>query len=193
MIHGITKNILEICETIDEKQTLTYDDGLYNQYVNIDKIIETNPNNKKIFFISLGIIHRNDKAQVNISDSAKAHAKFFKDDDTSAFMSYSQIKEISKKKNCVIGIHGFNHINPNSKKYMDISLKNRYYEYETEIDCIINATYYLMLDGIINKTVYYCRPYNSENAIFEGVLKRSFAEHGFKIIIVGSERLDIEK
>lgn len=149
---------------------LTFDDGLYTQYVHFDKIraIDTD----KIFFISTGIVATEQTKQSDMFIQChEAHDKLFDSNDLSHYMNWSQIQEISSEHQCKIGGHSHMH-----KKYTG---------YKTLHDTR------LMMKIFENKNLNptsFCFPYNDENEMYRYILRL----YGFTEFY-GSDRIDINR
>ena len=98
-----------------EDYHLTFDDGLYSQFVYFDQIRELNTT--KSFFISTAIVAEPDCEQnsdfITCND---AHEHYFKTNDKSYYMNWEQIKEIDSDCSCEIGGHSHNHNRYNRTK-----------------------------------------------------------------------------
>ena len=87
---------------------LTFDDGLYTQYIYFDRIKQIDT--EKIFFISTGIVADELMEQSSqFIECHKAHEWFFTTGDAKHYMNWSQIKEIHNTDRCTIGGHGHTH------------------------------------------------------------------------------------
>lgn len=147
---------------------LTFDDGLYTQYLHFDKIkhIDTD----KIFFISTGIVATEQTKQSNVFIQCHAaHGKLFDNNDLSYYMNWSQIQEISRDPQCEIGAHSHMHV--------------RHTGFNTIHDTrLMNETF---KQQNLNPTCF-CFPYNADNEVYKCILKR----HGYKKFY-GAGRIDI--
>ena len=147
---------------------LTFDDGLYTQYVHFDKIraIDTD----KIFFISTGIVATEQTKQSDVFIQChEAHGKLFDSGNLSHYMNWSQIQEISRESQCEIGAHSHMHI--------------RHTGFNTVHDTNLMMKHFDQND--LTPTSF-CFPYNDENEVYRCLLK----QHGFDKFY-GKERIDI--
>jgi hypothetical protein len=138
---------------------LSFDDGLYSQYQALEylKTIDT----PKYFFISTGIVRDtetppNDKF-ITCRD---AHKKAF-DGNYEDYMSWDEIKEIQRTKNCFIGGHGHNHI-----QLKNIKLRKKLELMSKEL---VMFDVFKEHDIDIDK---FCFPYNYKDDIYMGFLKQ---------------------
>ena len=148
--------------------TLTFDDGLYTQYVHFDKIknIDTN----KIFFISTGIVATEQTEQSDeFIQCHAAHGRLFESSDLSHYMNWSQIQEIHRETDCEIGGHSHMHLRPSVNNIM----------YDTR----------KMVEEFKLHNIYptsFCFPYNDEDPIYKALLnQRGFSK------FYGINRIDI--
>tara|TARA_R110000744_G_scaffold88570_1_gene172646 strand:- start:772 stop:1302 length:531 start_codon:yes stop_codon:yes gene_type:complete len=154
-----------------DQYTLTFDDGLYTQYVFLEEL--KNIKTKKYFFISSGIV-----CPENIEQNGEyiicneAHKKAFNGDYTN-YMKWSQIKEIDESDDCYIGCHSHFH----NIKTADC------------VECMIPDNRY-MLHDFKQKLGYipdiFCFPYNYETPLYREILNKK----GFKNFY-GKDRVDI--
>lgn len=165
MIHEVTDWMFELPL---HEYTLTFDDGLYTQYVYFDKI--KNINTDKIFFISTGSVATDQTEQTDeFIKCHEAHVKLFKTHDLSHYMNWSQIKEIFTYPRCEIGAHSHMH-----KRHAGSN--------------IIHDTK-LMMKHFNNNNLTptsFCFPYNDESVVYRCLLE----QYGFTDFY-GRERIDI--
>lgn len=182
MIHKFHKEFLEY--NLND-YTLTFDDGLYNHYLWYKRIIEKYPDIVMIFFISTNIIHTG-KHQIDKYESDVAHDNYFKNNDTSSFLTLDQINEMDKSPNVIIGVHGHNHLNIDELKNK-YSLKNR-------ID-IFKDDYNKMFNHELSnkKELYYCTPYNQYSSIEIASMIKESKKRSINLHIIGPGRKDIEQ
>lgn len=165
MIHEVAEWIFDLPL---QDYTLTFDDGLYTQYLYFDKINKIDTD--KIFFITTGIVATEQTTQTNtfITCSA-AHDAFFNTGELKHYMNWSQIKKIAMEPECSIGGHSHYHNRPNMKTMInDTNLMcDAFKQQELQTDC-------------------FCFPYNDECEVYKRVLQK----RGFKKFY-GSNRIDI--
>lgn len=105
MLHEIDDNIFKIDL---EKYILTFDDGLYSQYMLIDRLCEINT--PKYFFISTNIVCDEDINQsTDIVACTAAHQRHFNYKINDYYMKWSDIKDLKSRDDCYIGGHGHTH------------------------------------------------------------------------------------
>lgn len=175
MIHEITEDLFRIDL---EKYILTFDDGLYSQYLYFDSHIK-HLDTEKIFFISTGIIggqHQN----ISSISSITAHQKAFLGN-TEDFMTLEQIQYLANQPQVIIGGHSHSHIRLNQftdKKSMIDHIKQ-----DTEIMLEwfkVNMNY---------RPEHFCFPYNEDPYnLYRAVLKR----YGFRYYFGQGDRLDCQ-
>tara|TARA_B100002019_G_scaffold282217_1_gene287208 strand:- start:2051 stop:2572 length:522 start_codon:yes stop_codon:yes gene_type:complete len=147
---------------------LTFDDGLYTQYLHFDKI--KNIDTDKIFFISTGIVALPETKQSDVFIHChEAHDKLFESGDLSHYMNWSQIQDIGNQPKCEIGAHSHMHI--------------RHTGFNTVEDTKLMMKCFK--DNNIKPTSF-CYPYNDENPIYKSLLK----QYGFNKFY-GTDRIDI--
>lgn len=173
MIHTVTE---EMVSTILPLHTLTFDDGLYNQYVFYKSHIKQLPN-KKIFFISSNFICNSQQSNEFIpSDAAQDKGRNGNYED---FITVAQIKELLEDPLVVIGGHSHSHAQYNNHTLVD---KVRLLQNDTE-------TMLQWFQTNLNHTpTHFCYPYNNDyNGMYKAVLHR----YGFTNFY-GRERIPIE-
>lgn len=105
-IHEITPRILN-CDLSDPRvEMLTFDDGLYTQFLNYRHFLQFKK--PMIFFISPAIVAQGFQNPDPI-ECWKAHEIFFQTGKTDYYMSWENIQELSEV--AEIGGHTFNHPN----------------------------------------------------------------------------------
>jgi len=122
-IHEVNLETIKKIIKLDLKNCiLTFDDGLQSQWEFIDDLIALDV--PKIFFISTDIVcDRLDNQSREYISCSDAHKKAFNGDKEN-YMTWSQIKTISKLPNCYIGGHSHNHklyqVSPLKKLYKNL-------------------------------------------------------------------------
>lgn len=168
MIHEVNDEILNI--NFDDFDVITFDDGLYSQYLYKDHF--SNIGKKCIFFINPSIICPEDvKQSEKYITCANAHKKAFKGN-YEDYMKMSQINELKMIKNFEIGSHSYNHV------YFK-SIKDMIDDYKKSVD-------FFKKNDIIIKS--YCFPYNqdSKKKYFYNILKK------YDIDLYGDGRIPVE-
>ena len=155
---------------------LTFDDGLYSQYVFYQQIkhIPT----EKIFFISSGIVCEGSQS-LEFPTCRAAHKKAFagnKED----YMTLTQIQELAADHWVTIGAHSHSHIRLSTFK--TLAEKTKYIKEDTE----------QMLEWFEQNLNYrptkFCFPYNENlDGLYQGLLKK----YGFTDFY-SSERIPVE-
>lgn len=165
MIHEVAEWMFDL--PLDE-YILTFDDGLYTQYLHLDKInsIDTD----KIFFISTGIVAPDDQSQSDeFIQCHKAHDKLFETGDLSHYMNWRQIQEIASTPRCYIGGHSHMHI--------------KHTGFNTVNDTKLMMKHFRGHNLIPTS---FCFPYNDDNPVYQCILEK----HGFNKFY-GKDRVDI--
>ena len=172
MIHEITPEVLQ--KDLSGFDIITFDDGLYSQYLNHKHFAKFNK--KMIFFVSTSIVRpENIKPSNEILYCGLAHEKAFKDNFEN-YMSWSEILELSKSSKLYeIGGHSDRHI-----KFKN-SLKS-YPEFKKDTEIMISK--FEQHNLRINS---FCLPYNQDNKLYSAYLKKL----GFTVY--GMERTAIER
>lgn len=165
MIHEVDESIFN---KPLEDFVLTFDDGLYSQYKFIEAIdaIDTD----KIFFISTDVVACESTNQhADVVPSHVAHNHYFKNDDRSCFMKWSQILDIQNRYRCSIGGHGHRHIPYNNFDMIDDynEMQRQFMQHEISIDS-------------------FCFPYNIRTVAGMALLTKNKIQH-----VYGSERIDV--
>ena len=169
MIHEFQEKYLDLPL---EKYMLTFDDGLYSQYKYINELFKINTT--KIFFISSDIVcpenQEQDDSLVSCIDAHNsAFTGLYKD-----YMKWSQIRQIDKDENCVVGCHSHSHI----------------YNIISDINTMLRDT--RTMTQVFNQKLgyipqHFCFPYNIESHMYRCILH----SYGFKHFY-GSDRIDID-
>lgn len=168
MIHEFKKEFLNLPL---ENYTLTFDDGLYTQYLFLDELRKIKTD--KFFFISSNIVCSEDINQdETFINSIDAHKKAFNGVYTN-YMKWSQIKEIDSYDRCNIGCHSHFHSFKTADCVECIILDNRHMidKFEKEIN-------YLPKN--------FCFPYNYETPLYREILTKKGFTNFF-----GKGRIDI--
>lgn len=166
MIHEFSEFMLSLPL---EDYTLTFDDGLYTQYIHFDKIRELDTD--KIFFISTGIVAHEDTVQSDeFIECAEAHGELLKTGNLKHYMKWSQIHEISEDPRCEIGGHSHMHVRQSIFNMVnDTNMMSHFLEKQ--------------FDHPITK---FCFPYNESSPVYRALL----THYGFTEFY-GADRLDI--
>ena len=103
-IHEILPEYLEV--DLSDFDILTFDDGLYTQYIYHEHFMQFGK--PMYFFISPGIVCYDEYLQTSRPiHCADAHNEFFTNKTTWPYMTWKQIRELSRK--CIVGGHSFDH------------------------------------------------------------------------------------
>lgn len=171
------ENILMIHEmrpgmNIPKDVTLTFDDGLYTQY-----LYGRDLPNKKIFFISTNIICDGPQSDEFIR-AADAHVKAF-DGNKENYMTVEQIREL-REMGCEIG--GHSHFHKDLNTFSTLVKKAQHIREDTER---MLSWFSINLQYL---PVSFCFPYNYDfQGLYAGLLRR----YGFTRVY-GSERINID-
>lgn len=166
------KRILEIHQ-VDERlfdlnledYILTFDDGLYTQYRYIEELCKINT--PKIFFISTGIIAPEDTIQnEQFITCDMAHKAFFENEDKSNYMKWSQIIDLSKRENCIIGGHSHYH-----RDISNLTLIEKFNHLQFDTKKMVEE-----FEKFNLKIEHFCFPYNKMYPAYSELLKK----HGIK-------------
>jgi len=173
MIHEMNDRMLELDYG---NSVLTFDDGLYSQYVYYQKLKHLP--NKKLFFISSGIIC-NGAQSAQFPTCSLAHQKAF-NGNFEDYMTLDQIRELAKDPTVEIGGHSHSHTRLN--KFDSLIEKVNYIKQDTE-------QMLAWFDSNLQfKPTSFCFPYNEDlNGMYKGLLEK----YGF-INFYGSERIPVE-
>lgn len=170
MIHEFREEFLDLPL---QDYVLTYDDGLYTQYM-YDHLIDAT----KIYFVSTNIICQETQTEELISCRI-AHERAFRGD-KSAYMNLQQIETLLERGNYV---GGHSHYHKHLKSFSSLAEKVNHIKQDTE----------LMLEWFEKNLHYqptkFCFPYNDDmNGMYPALLKK----YGFTEFY-GNERIPIEK
>jgi hypothetical protein len=186
-IHEITPEILAISKDELAKYTLTFDDGLFSQYLNWGhfRSIPT----EKIFLITPSIVHPKEGGpQVSNISSIVAHENFFNNKDTTSYMTLKQISHLKGDPNVIIGGHSYSHFDEQTlidslpmKGYLDAKFKFIRKDTEKMVDWF-NKT-------LNQEVTHFCYPYNNTyNKLYTSIVKNIFKIEN----VYGEERTLIE-
>jgi len=161
------KKILEIHEFHEKfkvlplhEYILTFDDGLYSQYLQKDFLKSLGT--EIYFFISSGIINKNNKQKNEIVHCAEAHEKA-RAGNFENYMSWDNIHELKNMSKLFhIGYHGHEHINLQSI----YNLMHKKQLIEDDVNCMINE---FAKNKIYPST--FCFPYNNEDFLLKHILQ----------------------
>ena len=187
-IHEVTPEILAIPKETLAEYLITFDDGLYSQYVHWEHFnsIPTT----KVYFISPGILHtENGTPQAESSSSTEAHLQFFEAGRGNAFMNIKQIKHLKSLPNTIIGGHSFSH-------FKEKILEEEAYPLHSALSYKFNfmkedtAKMVEWFDKELKQKInYFCFPYNNTyDELYTAVVKKLYKIPN----TFGSERIDVE-
>lgn len=172
MVHEVTPAILKL--DLSGFDIITFDDGLYSQYFHREHFLKLNK--PLYYFISTDIVHTNNDQITDISCST-AHKEYGSLGKTNAYMTWSQIKDLSETKLCHIGGHSHTHPRLKSFKLNLLLEKTR-----NELDSMMAI---FRQEGI--EIDSFCYPYNQEVFTYKLLLK----EKGVTSLI-GKGRIPVE-
>ena len=162
MIHEVSEEILNIpTSKFKNFDIITFDDGLYSQFLNRKFFYELNI--PLVYFISSSIICPENKNQYKETIScAKAHSLVFNKhpDGQKYYMKMSQIRTLQFE-GCEIGTHNHNH-----KYYIDFE------DFKNNLNASLD---YFNSFGI--KISKYCSPYNQTYKLGEMYVKSKGLEY----------------
>ena len=187
-IHEITPEILAIPKEVLSEYVLTFDDGLYSQYVHREHF--SSIPTSKVYFISPGILHRGKEPQQSLISSAKAHEVFFDPSGISlAFMTLEQVKHLKSYPNTIIGGHSFMHFKESVIESEAPSHKGLL-EYKFTVMKEDTEKMVQWFDKELKQKVnYFCYPYNNTyNGLYTAVVQKL---HKIPSVF-GDERILIE-
>lgn len=171
MIHEVDESIFELPL---HEYILTFDDGLYTQYVFLEDIckIETD----KYFFISTDIVCPvNVKQKADYIRSPFAHEQYFINKNCENFMNWDQIREISQIDRCYIGGHSHTHrslmFSKMPMKYILTDTNQMIQKFTSELGYIPEC---------------FCFPYNYSNTLYG-----NYIEYKQFDTSISSHRIDI--
>jgi len=176
MIHEVDKKILSfMIEHIKDTDILTFDDGLFSCFYYWPGLRDLFPKNKKIFFISTGLVRQDDSVGEKDMTCEDALYSFSKTTDRSSYMSWKEIK-IIREEGGIIGGHGHLHFGK-YKTSLVSSLGAELEQMKEEFEKNLGSSYSLE---------YYACPYNKNHRIEQAFL-------GKDVEILGRERYDIRE
>jgi peptidoglycan/xylan/chitin deacetylase (PgdA/CDA1 family) len=159
-----------------EDYVLTFDDGLYSQYVFYNEIKHINT--PKIFFVSSGIICLDNQSSEFIT-CRDAHQKAF-NGNYENYMTVEQIKYLMEDPLVTIGAHSHSHTR--------LSLFKTLAEKVAYIKSDAEKTVAWFETNLGVKPTSFCFPYNENlDGLYQGLLKK----YGFTDFY-GSERIPVE-
>jgi len=175
-IDDFSRNLdrLDICE--HDIDVITFDDGLYSQYKNIEVFRKFDM--PLYFFISTDIVcPENVQQNEEVITAEEAHIRYRTNGDLSNYMKWSQIIEISKMKNCYVGGHGHTH-----RDFRELTIHTQHYGTTYEVSSMIRVfnEHNIGIDS-------FAFPYNYEALGYRHFLKQFNVKKFF-----GSERINIE-
>lgn len=159
-----------------ENYELTFDDGLYNHFYYIDRLVKIPT--KKVFFISSSIICNGPQSS-NFCSSEAAHEKA-RVNNREDFMTIDQIKQLAHYENVEIGSHSHFHTNLNT--FNTLAEKISFIKNDT------TAVLEWFGSNLGVRPVKYCFPYNDD---LQGLYKATLLPFGFTEFY-GRERIPIE-
>jgi peptidoglycan/xylan/chitin deacetylase (PgdA/CDA1 family) len=169
MIHEFKEEYLDLPL---EQYILTFDDGLYSQYLFINELQKINT--QKIFFISSDIVCPEQEIQdSSFISCVDAHNSAFAGR-LEHYIKWSQIRLINEMPNCIVGCHSHSHI------YNIVS------DTQTMIRDTREMTKIFKIQ-LGHLPQHFCFPYNIESQVYRGILH----SYGFRYFY-GSERIDID-
>ena len=151
---------------------LTFDDGLYSQYYYFDRI--KNIDTEKIFFISTDIVAPASAVQsTKFPKCSEAHDKYFNDQNSEDYMTWSQIREIASTDNCCIGGHSHAHqrLSMTVLRTLIKDIKSMCREFNDQLGYCPTK---------------FCFPYNESSPVYEKLLSK----YGFRDFY-SDERVDV--
>jgi len=203
LFHEINDNIIKIIQNIsrnDPEAIFTFDDGLYSNYKYLYDLKQLP--NKKIFFISLGILrNNNDLPNKEFITCYDAHNQ----KDTKYYMSLEEINEIEDldpKYNCFIGLHGLKHLKSTLKNgiisrinYPPVVGKDEIKGLkECKEEFLQDINNMLMLSSVLlnHQPKYFAWPYNIESPFMKTILVHKSKLLGYNFEFFGKERLEFD-
>jgi len=209
LFHEINDEIMQNIKNVSKKNPndiLSFDDGLYSNFMYLEELKKLP--NKKIFFISLGIIRPNNKKPCDeFITCSEAHNQT----DTKYYMSTDEINTIEhldKKYNCFIGLHGVQHlkcsfkgdlINRITRPKISLSalgtsgtlingIKDCTFAFREEIEQM-----FLLSDILLEEKVkYFAWPYNIENSFMKNILINKARTLNIELELFGKNRIEWE-
>ncbi len=171
MIHEVKEELFDLPL---QDYTLTFDDGLYTQYLYFDRIRQIDTD--KIFFISTNIVaDRYEEQSEEEVTCREAHCLYFNTGCAKHYMNWSQIEEIYNTDRCLLGGHSHAH------KHFTEAIPYGY---------IIKDTV-KMMDVFTERNIVldrFCFPYNYASGLYKAYLQAKGFKHFY-----GAERLDVNE
>lgn len=146
-IHEVTDEVLS--KDLSEFDILTFDDGLYSQYLHYKHFLKYQK--PMYFFISTALVSFREQSD-EVVTSAEAHKDWRERVSLKYFMNWEQIKEIHTNELCHIGGHGCYHFDLRNK-----SLDEQLRISTNESICMMND-----FDDHGVTINSFCYPYNHE-------------------------------
>jgi hypothetical protein len=173
MIHEMSSALLSLPL---EDYTLTFDDGLYSQYLFWEEIRKINTT--KLFFISTAIVCNGQQNKTFISSKLaheKARMGIFED-----FMTLEQIQELAADSQVIIGGHSHSHTRLNN--FANLYEKSEYIKQDT-------AQMITWFDKNLRTfPEHFCFPYNEDlDSLYQGLAKKQGIKYFY-----GNERIPVE-
>lgn len=173
MIHEMSKRLLGLPL---EDYTLTFDDGLYSQYLFWEQIQQINT--QKLFFISTAIVCSEVQSSKFITSAAaheKSRAGIYDD-----FMTLAQIQELAQDSQVTIGGHSHSHTRLNT--FGSLYDRAKYIKQDT-------AQMIEWFDKNLQTfPEHFCFPYNEDlDSLYQGLAKKQGIKYFY-----GRERIPVE-
>lgn len=187
-INSDIMNTIEVISAILPDDILTFDDGLYSCWQFIDRL-RALPN-KKIFYITTDIVNTSGDINPEFIRCHDAHRNYFNNsfEGQKHYMSWDNIRAISKMGNCFIGMHGAQHLNPANFK----GFKYKISPFKIDVQSMITTFQKELPD--YNFSQYFQPPYNAHDPIYESILTLELAAAGLnKDFITYNNRLELSQ
>lgn len=175
MIHEFCEDYLNLPL---KNYILTFDDGLYTQYLFLEELLKLNT--PMIFSISTNLICPEDRKQDPKFISCKNALLRTFHDKFDPYMKWNQIEEIFNTENCYIAAHGHLHMKISHLK----SLNERVAFIKEDTEKMLS----LFKEKLDFRPDMFCFPFNLKNPFYKGLLETNY---GFKTFL-GDERLPLE-
>lgn len=173
-LHEINKDKANILNYDFRKDLLTFDDGMYSQYIYSNDI----KNNNRIYFICPSLINTNNKQSDKFVTCFTAMAEHFNNGNNEFYMTINQIKDLMNK-GYKIGAHSFSH--RHIKYEINSSIINHYMaNTKGSLLCVKDEEYIKndtekLIDWFkCNLNIIptdYCYPFNQKTEKLENILK----------------------
>ena len=163
MIHEMNYEIMDFLEkNVKPSDVLTFDDGLYSQWLFQERILALEV--ECIFYISTGAVRASDvMPKFEFPTCEEAMERWTRDDDRSAYMSWSEIEDLMITNHSYVGGHGHDHVyDYGEAKVLVLGKMTKDYE-KMRVEFAKNLRYTPAL---------YCFPYNKTY----GVIGRVFCQ-----------------